>query len=381
MKKYKYLDKPLLFLTIALLVFGLIMVFSASNVTAYMTYNKIPYYYFIKQLIFVLLGIIGFFIITNMNTKSLGAFSYILIFVFGSLLVYLLVSNKVTAQNNALSWISIGPINIQPSEFIKVVTIFWLAYYYERHVKSLDNWTVVLFPMFICGVIALLIILQPDLGTAIIYTVIVGAIFFSVPLSKKIKFIMRTMLVSIFVLIFLLVSTGGINKILNDRQSSRITGFKDPCSNLLTTGNQVCNAYIAINNGGIDGVGLGKSTQKYLYLPEAYTDFIFAIIVEELGLVTGILLLILYMVLLYRILKIGRASPNNRGATICYGTATYIFIHIVVNLMGILGMMPMTGVPLPFMSYGGSFMICLIASIAAVQRVSIENHKYKNKRA
>ena len=138
MKKYKYLDKPLLFLTIALLVFGLIMVFSASNVTAYMTYNKIPYYYFIKQLIFVLLGIIGFFIITNMNTKSLGAFSYILIFVFGSLLVYLLVSNKVTAQNNALSWISLGPINIQPSEFIKVVTIFWLAYYYERHIKGLN---------------------------------------------------------------------------------------------------------------------------------------------------------------------------------------------------------------------------------------------------
>ena len=257
MKKYKYLDKPLLFLTIALLVFGLIMVFSASNVTAYMTYNKIPYYYFIKQLIFVLLGIIGFFIITNMNTKTLGAFSYILIFVFGSLLVYLLVSNKVTAQNNALSWISIGPINIQPSEFIKVVTIFWLAYYYERHIKGLNNWATVLFPMFICGVIALLIILQPDLGTAIIYTTIVVAIFFSVPLSKKISFIMRTMIISLILLIVLLVSTGGINKLLNDRQSSRITGFKDPCSNLLTTGNQVCNAYIAFNDGGMFGLGIG----------------------------------------------------------------------------------------------------------------------------
>ena len=124
---------------------------------------------------------------------------------------------------------------------------------------------------------------------------------------------------------------------------------------------------------------MGNSTQKYLYLPEPYTDFIFAIIVEELGLIFGIGILLLYMILLYRILKIGRESPTNRGALLCYGVAVYIFLHIAINLMGIFGMMPMTGVPLPFMSYGGSFTICLIAALTIVQRVSVENKLIKEK--
>ena len=157
-----------------------------------------------------------------------------------------------------------------------------------------------------------------------------------------------------------------------ERQLERFD-FTNPCSKLLTTGNQVCNGYIAINNGGLTGVGLGNSTQKYLYLPEPYTDFIFAIIVEELGVVFGIFIILLYMFLLYRILLIGKNSGTNRGMILCYGVAIYIFLHIAVNLMGLFGMMPMTGVPLPFMSYGGSFTICLIASLTLVQRVSVEN--------
>ena len=120
-------------------------------------------------------------------------------------------------------------------------------------------------------------------------------------------------------------------------------------------------------------MGLGNSTQKYLYLPEPYTDFIYAIIVEELGVITGVLLILSYMFIMFRILLIGRKSPNNRGAVLCYGVAIYIFLHIAVNLLGIMGVIPMTGVPLPFMSYGGSFTLCLIAGLTLVQRVSIEN--------
>ena len=137
----------------------------------------------------------------------------------------------------------------------------------------------------------------------------------------------------------------------------------------------MCNGYIAINNGGLTGVGIGKSTQKYLYLPEPYTDFIFDIIIEELGVLVGIVILLLYMLVLYRILAIGRQSSSNTGAIICYGVAIYIFLHIAVNLTGILGLVPLTGVPLPFMSYGGSFTICLIIALAAVQKVAIENKK------
>ena len=155
--------------------------------------------------------------------------------------------------------------------------------------------------------------------------------------------------------------------------------FARPCDKILSTGNQVCNCYIAIHNGGLTGVGLGNSTQKYLYLPEPYTDFIYAIIVEELGVITGVAIILAYIIILLRILLIGRKSPSNRGATICYGVAAYIFFHIAINLMGILGLIPITGVPLPFMSYGGSFTICLIAALAMVQRVSVENGILKEK--
>ena len=127
------------------------------------------------------------------------------------------------------------------------------------------------------------------------------------------------------------------------------------------------------------GEGLGNSTQKYLYLPEPYTDFIYAIIVEELGLVVGVGLILAYIFILYRILKIGRESYTDKGAMICFGIAVYIFIHIAVNLLGLFGLIPMTGVPLPFMSYGGSFTVCLIIALALVQRISIENGITKEK--
>ena len=370
----RYIDKTLLFVTATLFVIGLIMVFSASNVTAYMSRATSPYHYFINQSIFIVLGIVISFIMINMfNTKSLGKVSLLGLFIMIGFLIYLLVSHKVRAINNANSWIELGSFNLQPSELVKILSIFWLAYYYDKHKKGLDKWGTVLLPITLCIGICILIAMQPDLGTAFIYSAIVALIFFSEPLSKDIKGKLFFLVVAFFGLVFMMYSSGAMTKLLNDRQSSRLDSYKRPCDKLLSTGNQVCNGYIAINNGGLEGVGLGKSTQKYLYLPEPYTDFIYDIIIEELGLIWGIMIIILYIVTLYKILAIGRASPTNRGAALCYGVAIYILIHIMVNLLGVLGLIPLTGVPLPFMSYGGSFTICLILALAAVQRVAIEN--------
>ena len=148
--------------------------------------------------------------------------------------------------------------------------------------------------------------------------------------------------------------TSGVS-ILNERQLKRMN-FSDPCSveNFYGDGNQLCNSYIAINHGGFRGTGLGKSTQKYLYLPEAHTDFIFPIIVED--------------------------CYNSRGYLICMGVAAYILLHISVNLGGVMGLIPMTGVPLPFMSYGGSFAMCLILALTFVQRINYENITYREKK-
>lgn len=367
-RAFKYIDKPLLIISVLLFIFGLIMVFSASNVIAYMSHHVSAYYYFIRQALFLLAGIFVFLAIIGVKTKKYGPLSWLLLIAGAISLVILLIFIK--PKNQAQSWFKIGPFTLQPSEFIKVIVIVWLSSFYEKHQKKLNKYSTSLFPICICAVIAFLIFLQPDLGTAIIFTCIVASIFFAVPISKEIK--VKTTFGILGLMFFALVAFLGSGKtLLLERQKERLD-FRNPCANLLDSGNQVCNCYIAINNGGLTGTGLGNSTQKYLYLPEPYTDFIFAILVEELGLVTGIALILAYIVILYRILVIGRNSPTNRGSTMCYGIAIYIFLHIAVNLMGIFGLIPMTGVPLPFISYGGSFTISLIAALTIVQRVSIE---------
>ncbi len=368
-KIIKYIDKPLLIVTVILFVIGLIMVFSASNVTAYMSHDVSPYNYFIKQAIFLIVGLMLSFLMIKFNTKSYGMFSWgLLLITMASLVVLLIIGS---AKNQAVSWFDLGFVSIQPSEFVKVITIVFLASYYDKNSKKLNTWSKSLFPIGVCAIIAALIFIQPDLGTTIIYCLIVGIIFLAVPITKDIKF--KTVFAILGIIVFGLVAVVGSGKgLLLERQMERFD-FKDPCAKILDNGNQVCNCYIAIHNGGLTGVGLGNSTQKYLYLPEPYTDFIFAIIVEELGVVTGVLIILMYIFVFFRILVIGRKSPNNRGAVLCYGVATYIFLHIAINLLGIMGLMPMTGVPLPFMSYGGSFTICLIAALTIVQRVSIEN--------
>ena len=261
-------------------------------------------------------------------------------------------------------------MTIQPSEFAKVIMIVWMARYYEMNEKKLNNWLICSVPLLVGMGITFLIVCQPDLGTAIIFALLVGSIFLSVPMPKQVKrnIIFFIILIVLGVAAFLLMAG---KSLIQERQLERFN-FLRPCDRLLDTGNQVCNGYIAINNGGLTGIGLGNSTQKYLYLPYPYTDFIYAVIVEELGVLVGILLIIAYMYVLYRIIKIGKASYTNRGAIICYGVAAYIFLHVAVNLLGLFGLMPMTGVPLPFVSYGGSFTLCLMVALTFVQRVHIE---------
>ena len=364
----KNIDKPLFILTLILFVLGLIMIFSASNVTSYMNGGS-PYAYFFRQGLFLIVSFIFCIFMVKFNTKFYGMMSNILLIAFVAGLILLLIYGKAT--NYAVSWIPIGPFTLQPSEFIKIIMIVFMARFYEVHEKRLDKFFIAIIPLIIGVVITFLIMLQPDLGTAIIFAALTGIVFFSSPVSKVIKFKVIALFFGMCLVVgAVLIMSGG--SFLQARQLERFN-FTRPCDRLLDTGNQVCNGYIAINNGGLTGIGLGNSTQKYLYLPYPYTDFIFAVVVEELGLIVGIAIILAYLYLLYRILKIGRESYTNRGALLCYGVAVYIFLHVIVNLMGLFGLMPMTGVPLPFLSYGGSFTLCLMVSLAVVQRVNIEN--------
>lgn len=337
-----------------------------------MRYNFSPYHYFLRELIFLLIGSVCFFVTIYFPTKNYKKMDNILLFIAIFSLVGLLIYGYTA--NNAASWYKIGPFTIQPSEFAKIIVIIYMACYYDKNKKDLDNQWTIIKPILFSIIIVSLIAIEPDLGTAGIIIIITLMIFYAVPMDKKNRNIFNKIFVGGIAIVVMLLLTAG-SKFLKSYQLERFN-FLDPCERYTDdSGYQLCNSLIAFNNGGLTGKGLGNSTQKYLYLPESYTDFIYAIIVEEWGLIVGITILIIYIILLFRILKVARKASNLRNSLIAYGVFCYILIHIAVNLLGITGCMPLTGVPLPFLSYGGSYTICLMIAIGLVERVSIETNK------
>lgn len=370
------LDKPLLIITIIFFIFGLIMILSASSMESYMRYNYSPYHYFVRQAIFLGIGLITFFFAIIFPTKNYKKLDKVLLGIIILALVGLIFYGHVA--NQAVSWYKIGPFAIQPSEFAKIIIIIYLAVYYSKNKDKLDNQWNIIKPMIFIVIIAVLVALQPDMGTAVIIGLIALAMFYAAPMEKKSRSIFNKIFIGgILLVVLILVVAGG--KFLQSYQLDRFNYF-NPCDRYQEkTGYQLCNSFIAFKNGGIKGQGLGGSTQKYLYLPESYTDFIFPIIVEEWGLIVGIIIILIYMFVLFRIIQIARRASNLKNSLICYGVFVYLLLHIMINLLGVTGVIPLTGVPLPFLSYGGSYTICLMIALGLVQRVSIETNIQKQK--
>ena len=372
-KKYilKNIDKPLLIVCMIFSLIGALLVLSASSVSAVIIYERSPYYFFIRQILFIISGyFVGFFIILKIPTSFYKkAIPIGLIGILATLMLLLFYGNIV---NSAKSWFNLGFFSFQPSEFAKTILIIYMGVYFSELNKKSHGKNAFLIPLAIAILIFLLVAMQPDLGTATIIACIVFLTFLSIPmkenaLAKTLKLIAGV--VAIVAIVFL---ASGLS-FLNDMQKSRLQ-FVRPCTRYTEeTGYQVCNGFIAINNGGLFGVGIGKSTQKYLYLPEAHTDFIFPIAIEELGLVFGIITIIGYIYILFRLMKISKECYNLRNSIIVYGIMCYIFTHIVINFCGILALMPLTGVPVPFLSYGGSYTWNLIFAMFVVERIVIEN--------
>ena len=365
----KKMDKTLFFTSMILLVIGLIMVFSASNVASFMKFQASPYHFFNRHLFLMIVSFIISGVLLTIHTKAYGPASWLIMIGLTAVLAAVLVSGKMV--NQARSWFDIAGIQFQPSEFVKVAAIVWMSSICANKNKPTTKTYVIM--LSVLAVVTLLIVFQPDLGTATIFGMIIFLMFMALKISPKIKRNIILSIVGVIGIGLLLLLNNGVREFFN-RQISRFD-FKDPCSEekFYTTGTQLCNGYIAFNNGGLTGLGLGNSTQKYLYLPEAYTDFIFAITIEELGLIAGIVILIMMFIVLWRIFLISKRANTEMGKLMCYGIFWYILIHIAVNLLGVMGLIPLTGVPLPFLSYGGSFLICLVVSLTIVQRVAIES--------
>lgn len=367
----KKMDKPLFICVTILCVFGAVMIYSASSVSTILRYNLETYHFFLRQIIFVVASyVIGFLIVLNYQTRKYAKFSFFILTSSIAALVGLFLFASLT--NDARSWYDLKFFSLQPSEFAKSALIIFSAISYNMLSKSKKFYLKHYLPVLGYGaIITLLVAAQPDLGSAIIISSISYLMFFSSTYAYKNinKIIISTLTLFIVGLFFFL--TVGYNS-LTETQLSRFNFF-NPCENINENGYQVCNGYIAMNNGGLLGLGFGNSTQKYLYLPESHTDFIFPIIVEEVGLIAGIGVILLYLIILYRIIKIARESHNLRCSMLAYGTFWFITLHIIVNLFGVFGLMPLTGVPLPLLSYGGSSTVNFLIMIFVVLRVSIEN--------
>ena len=376
-KVFSKMDKPLLLVGLAFFLFGLVMVLSASSMESYMRYGYGPYHYFYRQAIFMILGMVLFFFVIRIPTKVYSWVSYLLM--IGIIGVLFILSVYGHVSNNAQSWFKVGGISIQPSEFAKVISIIFLACYYGKNRDDLGNLKVLMFPIVPIFIIFAMVVLQPDLGTALIIGLITVFMFFALPMPKKMLRKFLLLVVGVMVLVVSVYAfTGG--KILKDYQKERFN-FKDPCERYQEdSGYQLCNSFIAFKNGGLTGQGIGKSTQKYLYLPESYTDFIFPIIVEEWGAVVGILLILMYLFIIYRLYRIARRATNLQNSLLAYGVCVYLFLHVAVNLVGVMGLAPLTGVPLPFLSYGGSYVISLMIALGIAQRVAIESTNKQKKK-
>lgn len=382
MKKiFSKLNYPLLILTFVYAIFGLIMIYSASNVSAILRYDFSSYHFFVRQAIVV--GgcfLLSFVILLRIPTNKYRFFSNLLMYFMIGLLIFLYVAGSVAG--GALSWYELGFFNMQPTEFVKISLIIFLSVYYHRISFKPQSKKItvmeMLYPLIISAIVFILIAAQPDFGGAFIIFVIVAMIFFSLPFGKvSKKTIYRLGIGGVAILVIAILIFG--KSFLQSYQMSRILNFTKPCERMNyadgDSGYQVCNGYMAIHNGGLLGVGLGNSTQKRLYLPEAHTDFIFPIICEELGLLVGIAVIFGYFVMLFLILNVAKEARTMRNSILAYGIFAYFMSHILINLLGVLGLIPLTGVPLPFLSYGGSYNTCVIISLFIVQRINIENRE------
>lgn len=373
------MDKPLLIATLALFIFGLLNIVTASSSEA--VTSAVPlYFYFYRHLAMLTVGFIASIVVLNMKTKKYKPFVILGYAVILGLLFYL--SMYGSDHRGSRNWISIMGFQFQPSEFAKPVLIVSLAllfekFYYKLRSKKYPHWDMIAKIALVGGLFPAIVFAQKDLGTMFILFSIFVVMFWVGPVvpREKLKTVGALSIVIAFVLITKVAVSGHI---LSNAQKSRFD-FYNPCSKYETGGYQICNGFIAINDGGLMGLGAGKSKQKYSYIPEPHTDSVFAIIAEEEGFLKCSIIFLLYIIILYRILNLAGKANTLRGRYICVGVATYIFMHIFLNLGGLFGAIPLTGVPLPFLSYGGTFTISLIVSLAIVQRVSIETKREKIK--
>lgn len=347
------LDLPLIIIVAILLIFGLIMVYDASVIQAIRDF-KDGYYYIRQQLIWVVIGIFMLTFFSRFNYVFFKKLALPLLIFSFLLLISVFIPGLGASGGGAHRWLKLGPLTLQPAEIIKLTGVIFLASIFEKKAKLLPF-------LILVGLVSLITaILQKDLGSTIVFVAtsafvyfVAGGVIWHFLLS--LPFAVGGLLILIFT---------------SSYRSKRVLAFLDPFSDPQGFTYHISQVLIALGSGGFFGLGLGHSRQKFEYIPEVTTDSIFGIIGEELGFMGVFFLIILFGLLIYRGIKIAENCEDNFGRILALGLICWLGIQIVVNLSSMSALLPLTGVPLPFISYGGSALVANLTAIGILLNIS-----------
>jgi len=359
-------DKWLIAAVMGLLIIGLMMVASSSVMISTKYYHQ-PFHFLIRQVLYLVIGFMAAIIVMRVDSSIWKKYSVHMLLICLGLLVLVLIPGIGRVVNGSRRWLTLGPLSVQVSELAKLTMIIYLAGYLVRQQQHVLQ-TILGFikPMLVLGVVAFLLLLEPDFGATVVIVGTVMAMLFLV--GVKLRYYVGLMIMVGCSLAFLAVSS--------PYRMARLTAFLNPWADQFNSGYQLTQSLIAFGRGGWSGVGLGDSVQKMFYLPESHTDFLFAVLAEELGLLGILLVLILYSILIVRGFMIGYAAyleDRRFAAFTAYGLTFWMGLQAAINMGVNSGLLPTKGLTLPLLSYGGASLVINCIVIALLLRIDHEN--------
>jgi cell division protein FtsW len=345
---------------LALLGLGIVMVYSASAVSANVNFND-SYYFLKRQFIWAALGLLAMIFTMNIDYHVWRKLAKPIIFITIVLLILVLIPGMGKVVNGARRWLGSGSVYIQPSEIAKLSMVLFTAYYLSNNQNKIQSFVKGVVPQLgMLAVIFGLILKEPDLGTALsIAGTVFVLLFIAGARTWHLTSLTAVGVVGIVVAI-----------LVEPYRLKRLIAFNDPWADPLDTGYHIIQSLYAIGSGGLFGVGLGRSREKFLYLPEPHTDFIFSILGEELGLIGTTTILVLFFLFAWRGFKIAMSAADVYGSILAAGITTMILMQALMNIAVVTASMPVTGIPLPFLSFGGSALIFTMAGVGILLNIS-----------
>ena len=352
-------DKLLFLATLLLVCASVVMVYSASAVLAMDRYQQPPYYFLFKQVTWAVLGVCLLSLAMRVDYRSLKQ-PVVIWTALGVSTAALIIVFFMPAVNGTRRWFSLGGIGVQPSELAKVAVIIFTAGVLERRMDKIDQLTALVPIAAVTGLVCGLIVLEPDFGTAFTVLLIVAVMVFAAGLHYR-YLVGLTLVVAPFLVVVLASA---------EYRRRRLLAFLDPWADPLGDGFQIIQSMIAVGTGGVFGQGLMAGVQKLFYLPAPHTDFIYAVIAEETGLLGASAVLLCFGVIVWRGLRITAAAPDRFGAFLALGLTMMVAFQAFVNISVVLGLMPTKGIPLPFLSFGGSSLLISLLGMGMLLNVS-----------